>query len=149
MAETKKLKMLTKRQVVAVAEDVLELTKRPDGVRVDRGVYLCEPPFEGAFEGAKDLQKKLPQIAKSCRVCAQGAMLLAYIHLYDGFDSLPTYNLANEAALALFSQAGLIEEAFENPENFHGLSTLEPRPRLRKMMRNIVKNGGVLRLERI
>lgn len=149
------MKRLTKKEVVEVAKDVLKLMSALE-VRSTYG-YLAHwrdgvdhHAAAHQFDGDEGkLQSKIPLIAKNCAVCAQGAMVLAHIHLYDGVEELPDNNDANEMAMALFPQADLIEAVFEHPSDFQGnFSTLEDKPRLRAIMKNIIANKGVLKVRR-
>ena len=104
---------------VAVAKDVLRLLRR--GMNAEAGTYLNMGNRAGEALGelsSKEVAEALPQQVKHCDVCAKGAMLLAYVHMWDGmdFEDLARCDVSSKTR-ELFGrrQADLIEAAFEAP----------------------------------
>lgn len=99
------------------------------------------------FDGdASKIQKNIPQIAKKCTVCAAGAMVLGHIHLYDGEDCIPENDKSYNMAKKIFGvrQIEAIEKAFECPKD-QVLIKLEPKARLRAIMKQIITIDGVFK----
>jgi hypothetical protein len=138
------MKVTRKQMVVAVAKDVLKLTRV---LRVKPGTYLWIVGDAAIPQDPKELQKAIPEIAKHCMVCAKTAMVLAHRHLYGG-AGMPHNNDISDESRELFGarRADLIEDVFEFPEAYGArFVSLEPKPRLRAIMRNIIRNGGTFK----
>jgi hypothetical protein len=154
-----------KGRLLAVAYDVLRLMRYMD---VERGYgYIKAPPHSARspydreyylpedIDSADKLQKSIPRVAKQCRVCAQGAMVLAYVHLYDGVEKLPSNDDVSAMVFGFAgrSQGRAIEKAFEGGET-ESLSAIiplrkitDPKKRLRWIMKRIIANGGEFKLK--
>lgn len=148
-----KPKLTKQKLAIEVAKDVLKWMKYLD-VRtqtgylrptngIDNNVYRVITDFDG---DAKKIQKNIPKIAKKCTVCAAGAMILGYIHLYDGNDCIPENDESYRMADKIFGikQIREIESAFELPID-PALAKLEPKARLRAIMKQIIASDGVFK----
>lgn len=140
MATTTKRKRIGKRaMIVEVAKDVLKLTR---ALMVKTHTCFLDGQYDYETLSAEDLQLKIPKIAKNCTVCAKGAMLLAHVHLYDGMDYLPDNNDVSDITRELFGKmADAVEGDFEDPIALR-LTKMEPKARLRAIMRKVIANGG-------
>lgn len=153
------LRRLTRRQVVATCEEVLRMTRHLDVC--DRNTYIklycARDPITGAWEefvvpdDPKKLQEAIPKIVRQCTVCARGALLLGAIGLYDRVGGRNVTLLVPHLTATLFGskQATAIEDAFEQPEHVGrpDLAKLEAKPRLRKILREMIRDGGTFKNE--
>jgi hypothetical protein len=142
---------LTKRQmVVEVAKDVLKLLDRKQ-LKPTQGTYLSVPDKIRRMEfTATSLQRAIPTIGKSCKVCALGALVLCKIHKFDGVSELPFGAMKDHAyKLVGMDQAYTIESYFENWMCDPAIGKVPLSDRLRTIMTNIVANKGIFRPKQI
>jgi hypothetical protein len=135
---------LQKQRLLAIAKDVLKNMKY---YRIERGAF-CElsPPLPKEAEG-KQLQKFIPELKKrkQCRVCADGALFLSAVTLYNAFKvdfglteplylTEPPYSAGvdNETLLDFLrtkigaKQVEYIETAFEQGDGYHDTDYNDP-----------------------
>lgn len=153
----KKAPKLTKTQMrIAVAKDVLKQLKLRK-IIAKFGVYTVTNSVDRVALGAltqqhTDLQDALKVITKPCEVCAVGSLLMSYARLYDEVpleNSATLVSYHHGPVMRLFGkwQTQAIENTFEGwrepgeGEDDSWWSTA-PERRLKRIMNNIVKNGG-------
>lgn len=143
---------------VAIAKDVLQ-RMRYRGVVC--GIYYTSAPNIGQITNP---QKQIRELEKGCQVCALGAMFLSYIKICDRVPASDFFTTESDYSGATilnasdtdmrsrmeclfdYEQLGLIEGAFENfrdRETYNLYPGLPPSERLRKIMRNVIRNDGV------
>jgi len=156
-------------EAVAIAQDVLAQLGQ---YGVFYGQYLRgQLPHDVNVKREDSVQNHVDVVAKNCRVCALGAAFLSMVRLYNAVnmetlmpyidDTHSVFMQRNSITCRLntyFSseQLDMIESAFERCQMGHTASPTRkydamlfvdnennPKERLKKIMENIVENGGV------
>lgn len=145
-----KMKAVEKRR--AIARDVIAQLKA--------GTYWAETGLflgiNGPHEPGCDIRNGIIKRIDHCQVCARGAVFVSYVRLFDKEQALPNLNIQASGATMWRSSSGryrfpltglfggtlgLMEDYFEEPENFDWNED-DSTERMLAIMRNVVRHGN-------
>lgn len=168
MTKTQFNKLSIYKRRVILAKDVLDQL-RAEKIREKRGTYVGITKYPKKFRhnnfygidlSSKNFQELLNDETSKCNVCAKGAMICSYA---SKFDSISEYKAANGDSAILKKAVGslfwdVLELLFEGwgsdgywveskPLRYLRLLKIEKKKYgLEYLMRNIVRNKGILKI---